>query len=279
MVPQSTNILDHIIHLTPPGSLEETSGDFRGLGFAVIPGGTHADGLTENALVVFADGVYLELISFTHHVSYYPPGSPQREQREAHQWASKQNGWVDYAFLGSGSKTDSISKIINDRAKGGGRTRPDGKTLEWIISAPEGENRGMLPFFCGDVTPRNWRVENDHANSTPSNGISHIRILAPPEQFSTISRQITFAVGAPPNSVTPIFCSWMLDTPRRGANSSLLVLSQPSNAEEIDFLGSVGVGVYEVGFRLSKGEQSGGRAGYTPHGKITWVPEEAAGHT
>ncbi|EEB95707.1 hypothetical protein MPER_05280, partial [Moniliophthora perniciosa FA553] len=47
----STNILDHIVHLTPPGSVEETARQFRDLGFNVLPGGRHADGLTENALV------------------------------------------------------------------------------------------------------------------------------------------------------------------------------------------------------------------------------------
>ena len=59
----------------------------------------------------------------------------------------------------------------------GGRTRVDGKKLEWLISAPESTEtdipielanpavvgkgadvRGRLPFFCGDLTPREFRV-------------------------------------------------------------------------------------------------------------------------
>ena len=40
----------------------------------------------------------------------------------------------------------------------GGREREDGKVLEWLISGPPDGKRGALPFFCGDLTPRDWRV-------------------------------------------------------------------------------------------------------------------------
>ena len=127
----------------------------------MIPGGTHAGGATSNALVVFADGTYLELIQFVQ-----PP--PEDSQ---HPWAKKAPGWIDYSFLGTGRKgDDSIAKAINARAEKegapvqyeeseGGRKREDGKVLEWRISSTvNGEERGKLPFFCGDVTPRDWRV-------------------------------------------------------------------------------------------------------------------------
>lgn len=117
---------------------------------------------------VLSDGVYLELISFTHEVDFYPIGSSEREKRENHPWASKEPGWIDYAFLGNGSAEIRISDIINKRASAenslafyireqkGGRRRPDGQVLEWLISAPK--ERGVLPFFCGDITPRKLRV-------------------------------------------------------------------------------------------------------------------------
>ncbi|RXW21809.1 hypothetical protein EST38_g4039 [Candolleomyces aberdarensis] len=80
----NTRTIDHIVHLTPPGTVEEVSEEFRKLGFTVLRGGTHADGLTANALVVLKEGTYIELISFTHPVSYYPLGSAERTAREAH---------------------------------------------------------------------------------------------------------------------------------------------------------------------------------------------------
>lgn len=115
------------------------------------------------------DGAYLELICFTHPASHYPPGSPPRQKRDSNPWAWKEPGWIDYAFLGSSST--SISELINARAidegseirydpeVDGGRARNDGKVLKWRISAPTRERtRGVAPFFCGDVTPREWRV-------------------------------------------------------------------------------------------------------------------------
>lgn len=89
-------------------------------------------------------------------------------RRDGHPWAVKPPGWIDYAFLGNGSHTRRISDIINKRAEedasgveyygelDGGRERPDGQILKWLISFPK--TRGTLPFFCGDVTPRKLRV-------------------------------------------------------------------------------------------------------------------------
>jgi hypothetical protein len=64
-----------------------------------------------------------------------------------------------------------MSDIINKRATeegngmmyteevSGGREKPDGTVLKWVISAPSAElGHGSIPFFCGDVTPRECRV-------------------------------------------------------------------------------------------------------------------------
>ena len=131
---------------------------------SVLPGGTHTGGLTYNALVVFADGVYLEVIAFTHDVSHYPEGSPEREDREKHWWAGKKPGWAEYANLGLDK---SISEQINSRAgeelflppQAGGRRNRDGVELKWNITIPVPRlGHGVIPFFCGDVTDRALRV-------------------------------------------------------------------------------------------------------------------------
>jgi catechol 2,3-dioxygenase-like lactoylglutathione lyase family enzyme len=51
--------IDHVVVLVR--DLEGASGDYRRLGFRVVPGGRHATG-THNALVGLADGTYLELL-------------------------------------------------------------------------------------------------------------------------------------------------------------------------------------------------------------------------
>ena len=54
--------IDHLVILVE--ALEAAVAEYEELGFRVTPGGEHADGLTRNALVPFADGTYLELVSF-----------------------------------------------------------------------------------------------------------------------------------------------------------------------------------------------------------------------
>jgi hypothetical protein len=53
---------DHLVILVE--ALEAAVAGYEELGFRVSPGGEHADGLTRNALVPFADGTYLELVWF-----------------------------------------------------------------------------------------------------------------------------------------------------------------------------------------------------------------------
>lgn len=139
----------------------------------VLPGGEHADGLTSNALVVLSDGVYLELIAFTHDVAYYasdsaPDSAALLQKRKDHWWARKSPGWIDWANLGY---DQDLADHINSRAKidgvevsyqqpiEGGRTKPDGDVLRWRVTFPALElGRGGVPFFCEDLTPRERRV-------------------------------------------------------------------------------------------------------------------------
>ncbi|KAF9484981.1 hypothetical protein BDN70DRAFT_871984 [Pholiota conissans] len=281
----NTRTLDHIVHLTP-GSVEEVSKQFRKLGFNVLPGGVHAGGFTENALVVFEDGVYLELISFTHPESDYPAGSPEREERNKNPWASKSPGWIDFAFLGNGSLENRISDAINERAHAhgradlygpeqpGGRTRPDGEVLKWLISPPPVERRGILPFFCGDVTPRHLRVPSEPPSNTvhPSTakGISFIRTLVSPTIFDQITKELQFVIGRPPLVSTPDSLTWELDTLHPlGKGSPRLIVDAPKTGGESEFLKNFNeeITIYEVGFRVTNSKKG---AATTPYGRISW---------
>ena len=134
----------------------------------IIPGGTHADGLTSNALVVFSDGVYLELIQFLYPAEHYKTGSEEHERRILHRWSSKTPGWIDWAnkaFDSSISQEINSSASQNDESamydlpKEGGRRRPDGQELRWRVAFPTlPHGRGALPFFCEDLTDRSLRV-------------------------------------------------------------------------------------------------------------------------
>ncbi|PPQ80422.1 hypothetical protein CVT24_000802 [Panaeolus cyanescens] len=302
----NTHILDHLVHLSPPTTLSEVTRQFEELGFRVIPGGVHAGGLTENALVILSDGVYVELISFTHPITHYPPNTPERHLRESHPWASKRPGWIDYAFLGTGSteRGKGVSERINERAKidgagqlydkevEGGRTRDDGQVLKWLISAPVSSlrNTAGLPFFCGDVTPRGLRVPFDPISNThhPSTakGIAYLKIVTTPSSFSRTKRHITLITGTKPKAEGEGEATWLvMSNPIQEENRNLeprLMVKVAGEGEERSYLenrgitddedGGGGAAIYEVGFRVTRGSKAG--VEMSPHARISWIVEE-----
>ena len=150
--------IDHIVILVK--ELEQAIADYTALGFTVVRGGDHPGGATHNALVIFEDGAYFELIAF-------------KQPAEEHHWWRKGarvgEGLLDYALLPGAIAED----IAAARARGlalegpnpGGRWRPDGVQVAWQIGRGGTPD---LPFLCCDVTPRALRVPEGavrrHAN-------------------------------------------------------------------------------------------------------------------
>ncbi|KAF7968077.1 hypothetical protein HWV62_32071, partial [Athelia sp. TMB] len=213
-----------------------------------------------------------------------------RAERDAHPWAGKPPGWIDYAFLGTGNLSSSIARIINTRAEAegsgisyapevqGGRTRPDGKVLEWLISAPTEEaGRGVVPFYCGDITPREWRVpleplaNAEHANS--ASGVAFVRIYAEKTALAGVSRQLTSVIGASPTTETATEVAWTLEHQAKSGPSPKLVLSATRTNSAVDTKedeeATPGRGIFEVGFWVDKEREEGSVT--TPYGKISWV--------
>jgi catechol 2,3-dioxygenase-like lactoylglutathione lyase family enzyme len=150
--------LDHIVIAVH--DLERTIADYGALGFHVLRGGNHPGRATHNALVVFGDGSYFELIAWRE------PSPAERWWQLLHKHGE---GIVDFALL----PRDTAATVADAKARGlvldgpldGGRVRPDGERLRWQTArAPSAD----LPFLCGDLTPRALRVpEGDvrvHAN-------------------------------------------------------------------------------------------------------------------
>ena len=162
--------LDHLIHKVPIGQLERAIAVFSALGFTVKRGGKHADGLTSNALICLPDGVYIEIVAFEEH-PIASTGEHQAEfeqRRKGHWWWNKRPGWVDWSLFGGA--TDGRAVRVNQLAEesgavvryslpqSGGRVTTDGKGLEWRISTPWAVlPPSSVPFWCEDVTPREWR--------------------------------------------------------------------------------------------------------------------------
>lgn len=159
--------LDHLVIAV--NDLEHTIADYRGLGFQVLPGGRHPGRTSHNALVVFEDGAYLELIAWQ---------APAPEERWWQLLQAHGEGLVDFALLPG----DTAVAITAARARGlttitgpldGGRVRPDGQSLQWLTARQASHD---LPFLCGDVTPRRLRVPEGAARQQ-ANGVRGVAAL------------------------------------------------------------------------------------------------------
>ena len=160
--------LDHVVLVAR--DLASATADHRRRGFTVTPGGEHADGVTHNALITFADGSYLEIVAF-------------RDLARAltHRWwkiAADGGGLADFALLSDDLAADSaaLADLVKTPPKKFGRIRPNGVELKWrtaVLKPP-------LPFVIEDLTARELRVPGgaaaEHANG--ATGIAAVTIGA-----------------------------------------------------------------------------------------------------
>lgn len=123
--------LDHVVLLLPYKDILKPPSWLTD-NFIISEGGRHADNRTENRLVLFADGSYLELIAFI---------DDDPENRDGHWW-DKPFGVVDFALTTideSFGELDGIKERLSQTdtqisysdPKHGGRLKPDGTELQW----------------------------------------------------------------------------------------------------------------------------------------------------
>jgi hypothetical protein len=160
--------LDHVVVAVT--DLEAAVADYRALGFTVYPGGVHHGGVSHNALVIFADGAYFELIA-------YRQAAPDVRWWQVLSKAGE--GFVDFALLPDNTDEEVAAArrrgLDVDDPIAGGRLRLDGVRLDWRNVRSKTTD---LPFWCGDVTPRNLRVPEGemriHANGV--RGVASMKI-------------------------------------------------------------------------------------------------------
>lgn len=177
----STQALDHLILFLPvdPATSFPKLPSFFEKNFTLTPGGTHADGLTSNILILLADGCYIELVSFV---------DPKKDV-SSHWWASgvQKHGWMDWCLTNSLSPKESWQAIggsggSHGEPVEGGRKRGDGVDVKWAVTFPKGEHggqasRGRVPFFCHDITDRQIRVPLSEEKTSHTSGVQGVKEL------------------------------------------------------------------------------------------------------
>lgn len=183
--------IDHIV--VAVSDLQSAIAGWRRLGFTVVEGGEHPGRGSRNALVVFADGAYFEIIAF------------DRAVPDFRWWQVLDrvgDGLVDFALLPSDIEAD----VAAARARGldiglpiaGGRTRPDGVRLDWKTARSP---RSDLPFLCGADANRTLRVPDGEARIHPNGaqGVASL-VVAVANLEESVARWTTF-YGAEPATI------------------------------------------------------------------------------
>jgi catechol 2,3-dioxygenase-like lactoylglutathione lyase family enzyme len=152
---------DHAVIAVP--DLEVAVRDYQSLGFTVVTGGVHANRATHNALIVFRDATYLELLA--------PTG-----QEPVPQLLDFTPMLLGCGITGFALRSDDLeAEAVRLRGAGfpmggisaGARRHPDGTLIEWKLALL---NESFAPFLIQDVTPRERRVPGDSAAVTHPNG-------------------------------------------------------------------------------------------------------------
>jgi hypothetical protein len=177
---------DHAVVIVP--SLAAAVGRYAGAGFTVTLGGRHDAIPTENALIAFADGSYLELMA----VRDEEARASLAQLAASGRWESHLRGASaigrrflprlvgapgvgDFAVCGVGLERFAGAARRRGFAMTGpmplARQQPDGTRLEMTLLLPAANH---LPFLIEDRTPRAWRVPETALATTHANGATGV---------------------------------------------------------------------------------------------------------
>ncbi len=255
--------IDHLVIISPDLDIAVSRAEHAG--FTVVRGGTHANGVTHNALIAFADGSYLELIS------------PTRPDLEGdHRWFARLRhggGLVDFCLLSDGLEADITALRERGMDYSGpselGRIRPDGERIDWLLGIPPGNvGESGWPFLIEDTTPRAVRVpyetdEITHANG--ATGVAGVTVLV--HDLDRVRREYEALLGTKATDIAP-----PLNASGRAVQLTVgtvgtqwIVLVEPIGGELAWHTEALGQGPYAATLRTHHGD-------VTPHDGVPIDP-------
>jgi hypothetical protein len=244
--------IDHVVIIS--ADLDTAISNARKAGFTVVPGGTHGDGRTHNALIAFQDGSYIELIT---------PTSEQALEGD-HRWFPRLReggGLVDFCLLGDhlDAETGAIRARGIDYPEPApmGRNRPDGQRIDWKLSTPPGSvGESGWPFLIEDTTPRDLRVPHERVEIRHENGavgIAGITVLV--RNLDAAVSDYEAILGTPGRAMTAPISDDRLGVILAISQTSTqwIMLVEPKSHEGIEHLERHGQGPYRVTLRTRRG--------------------------
>ena len=157
------NGFDHAI--VAVNDLGAAEANFRALGFTVTNRPDVGATETENRLVCFEDGSYIEIFSFR-----------DKSKPSEHRWApllkAHGDGWVDYSVHVADAAAEharlTAAGVAATTPRAGGRAIADGR--RWgvaVVMAGRGVGSPVLPFLIQDTEARDVRVPDGPAAVQP----------------------------------------------------------------------------------------------------------------
>lgn len=182
--------IDHIIiHVQ---DLKNAITSFQNAGFTTNYGGKHGDGATENGLIIFSDGSYIELIALVAGKNYAEAGFKQilKQSGEGYTGFALQSDDIEADLAAMAERGVIVGEIIR-----GARVTSLGEALEWKMAQIDD---GMSPFVIQDLTERGLRVDMSTENVTHANGATGIHeLLMYVPDFTEANDRFGQIVGTP----------------------------------------------------------------------------------
>ena len=180
-------LLDHLVLFVDDLTTAITR--FESKGFTVTSGGTN--GPTHNALIVFSNDTYIELIALQSFSARLVMRSLRHAgvlalrrwlkrdlQTRLLDWMSGPQGLIDLCLRGTElneiSHSSPLTGIGLTDPVQFKRHRPDGLVVQWTL---RGANERRQPFFIQDTTPIDYRIPAGDVRIHPNGalGISEVR--------------------------------------------------------------------------------------------------------
>ncbi len=255
-------IFDHLV--VKVNHLHQATDSFSKAGFTVTRGGIHKRGFSENAIIYFKDGSFIELLAMkkslkTSLLRLYSKTRGFRSLKYSKKWGlfhrfydralTLPEGITDFCLL-TESLTSDLDRTNNSglfvtKPLAASRKRPDGSLLKWEMASTL---LAELPFLRGPYSPGTPPSEAATSHANGISGISTISMLA--LDYKEIVRNLATLLNTEPEG--PSASGDQQATFRIGSTDLIVKKSSEHDDLARKFRGK-GIGVYAISWQYESG--------------------------